>query len=256
MNAFNMDLHLHSRFSPDSAETMERHCERALELGLCALCFTDHQDFDDASLGYYDAAAYFETLERMRERYAGRLTLWAGLEFSEPHNHPRELEEAQRRPYDFILGSVHYWMKGAFASEMVQRGDDLRVCFEAYWEEVRRMAHCGGFDCAAHLDFPKRYFKMLFYEPERLDEIFSLLRKKGILLEINSSSLRRGCDEAMPGEALLRQYAAGGGKYVTLGSDAHCAGDLYKDVPQIREQALALGLKPVHFVRRRLVAGA
>jgi len=246
------DLHVHTVFSPDSRQPMEGQCRRALELGLDSLCFTEHLDFDALSLGYYNPDAYFAELARLREVYAGKLELLAGLEISEPHDHPRELEQAQRRPYDFLLGSVHYWLGGLFPSQMRDRKMDVRHCYEAYWAEMLKMARCGGFDCVAHLDFPKRYFLRLEYDPAVLDEIFDAMRQTGLVLEINTSSLRKGCDELMPGEALLRQYMARGGQYVTLGSDAHVAEDLYAGVDEARGLAEGLELRPVRFVKREI----
>ena len=247
------DMHVHSSFSDDSREPMEAQCERALALGLDALCFTEHMDFDALSLDYYDPDAYFAELGRLREVYAGRLTLLAGLELSEPHNHPKALEQARRRPYDFILGSVHYWLGGLFPSQMRDRKMDLRRCCEAYWAEMLKMARCGGFDCVAHLDFPKRFFLRLEYDPNLLDEIFEAMLQNGLLLEINTSSLRRGCGEPMPGEALLRQYIARGGRHVTLGSDAHRAEELYEGVKGARDLAEGLGLEVVGFKEREMV---
>jgi len=247
------DMHVHSAFSDDSREPMERQCGRALELGLGAMCFTEHLDFDALSLGYCAEEAYFDELHRLREVYAGRLELLAGLEISEPHEHQRELEQARRRPYDFILGSVHYWLGGLFPSQMRDRKMDLRRCYEAYWAEMLKMARCGGFDCVAHLDFPKRFFLRLEYDPAVLDEIFGAMLENGLVLEINTSSLRRGCGEPMPGGALLRQYMARGGKHVTLGSDAHVAQELYEGVEGARALAKGLGLRVVGFKRREMI---
>ncbi len=38
------DYHLHSEFSDDSKELMERQVEKAIKLGLDEMCFTDHVD--------------------------------------------------------------------------------------------------------------------------------------------------------------------------------------------------------------------
>ena len=248
------DCHIHTRFSQDARQTMEEACERAVSLGLDAVCFTEHQDFDETYRDFYDPEAYFAELERMRERYDGRLRILAGLEFEELTQHLPELEQAQKRSYDFILGSVHCWIGDLFASQIAELGLPLERVYELYWEEILKMVRCGGFDAVAHLDFPKRYMgDALWYDPAVLDEIFGEMRKRGLVLEINTSSLRKGCREAMPGEALLRRYKANGGEYVTLGSDAHYAEDIYADVPQASETAQAAGLRPVCFVGRKIV---
>lgn len=248
------DSHIHTTFSPDGHQTMEEACARAAALGLNAVCFTEHQDFDEAYRDFYKPEAYFAELARLRERYEGRLRILAGLEFEECHKHPAELEQAQKRPYDFILGSVHCWIGDLFASQVKGLGLPLERVYELYWAEVLKMVRHGGFDSVAHLDFPKRYLDdALWYDPAALDEIFSEMRKRGLALEINTSSLRKGCAEAMPGEALLRRYRANGGQYVTLGSDAHYAADIYADVPQARDMAEGLGLKAVWFAARGMI---
>jgi len=247
------DLHVHSAFSLDSRQPMEGHCARAVEMGLPGLCFTEHLDFDALSLDFYNPSAYFGELNRLREKYAGRLEILAGLEFSEPHQHPRQLEQARGLPYDFVLGSVHLWLGGLFPSQMRDRGMSVPLCFARYWEQVLLMVRHGGFDCVAHLDFPRRYFRCLEYQPEMADEIFRAMVENDLALEINTSSLRKGLDEPMPGEALLRHYAAQGGRYVTLGSDAHSAQELYRDIPRAAALSESLGLVPVRFVGRERV---
>ena len=47
-----------------------------------------------------------------------------------------------------------------------------------------------------------------------------------MVIEINPSSLRKGYNETMPGKELLEIYKACGGRYVTIGSDAHEVKDL------------------------------
>jgi len=244
------DCHLHTRHSWDSEEPMQTYCRRAVALGIDAICFTDHLDFQEEELGYYKPEAYFAELERAREEFADRLLILAGLEISEPHLHQDELERANRWPYDFILGGMHFWGYPYFN---VMDKADYPACCVAYWEAMRAMVSCGGFDALAHLDFPKRYLRCLEYEPQVLDEIFALLIKNNIVLEINTSSLRWGLTEPMPGEALLRQYISHGGRYVTLGSDAHRAADLYAHVPEVRAWAEGFGLESVYFKERKMI---
>lgn len=52
------------------------------------------------------------------------------------------------------------------------------------------------------------------------------LIQKDIALEINTSLLRKGREETMPEEWILKFYAELGGKKVTIGSDAHRVGEL------------------------------
>ena len=39
------DYHVHSEFSDDSRESMEKQIEQVIALGLDEICFTDHVDY-------------------------------------------------------------------------------------------------------------------------------------------------------------------------------------------------------------------
>lgn len=217
------DLHVHTCFSCDSSATMAEYCEEAIRKGVGYICFTDHVDYNkaDYGYGYYNPKAYFEELGRVRDLYSGKLELFSGIEFSEPHLYPKEFEKLSKLPYDFILGSVHYWIDDLFASEIQKKGIPLEEAFGKYWAEVDKLVSFGGFDSLAHIDFPKRYYRdCLWYEDSMLD-IFKKMVKNNISLEINTSSLRKGMDEAMPGKELLEVYKNAGGRNITIGSDAH-----------------------------------
>lgn len=249
------DLHIHTSISEDSTENFENYCKRALALGVDCICYTDHIDNNPMDLGYgfYRSDRYFDGVEAMRQKYSDRLIILAGAEFSEPHVYPREFDACRARPYDFIIGSVHYWYKDLFPSVMVQKGVSLEDCYAHYWEEIRRAVAFGGFDALGHMDFPKRYYRGLLYDEACVAEIFSLMVRNGIVPEVNTSSLRKGLDTAMPDERFLQIYAACGGKYYTTGSDAHFACDLYADIDTEKRRAERLGLRDVIFVGRSMV---
>ena len=61
------DYHVHSDFSSDSVTPMEQMIERAIELGLKKLCFTDHMDYDYPKVSelrfVFDPDAYFNKLQ-------------------------------------------------------------------------------------------------------------------------------------------------------------------------------------------------
>lgn len=61
----------------------------------------------------------------------------------------------------------------------------------------------GGFDALGHMDFPKRYYSEIYYEEATINEIFRNLLDKDLDIEINTSSLRKGHEQTMPGRELL-----------------------------------------------------
>jgi histidinol-phosphatase (PHP family) len=224
------DLHVHTLFSCDSKTTMAQYCEEAIIQGIGCICFTDHVDCNknDDGYGYYNAAAYFEEFKRIREQYSHKIKLLSGIEFSEPHVYPREFEDLLKLPYDFVLGSVHYWIDDLFPSRMEAKGITLEQAFERYWEEVYKAVAFGGFDSLAHMDFPKRYYKSAVWKEAQVTDICKVMLKNNISLEINTSSLRKGLSEAMPGKELLYLFEKAGGRNITIGADSHSIEELGK----------------------------
>ncbi len=251
------DMHVHTDFSSDSEAPMSAHCKKAVRLGMGYLCFTDHIDYNphDTGYEYYDADEYFAELAKNRAEYQtpGGLQILCGIEFSEPHMYQDWLNEYKQRPYDFIMGSIHFWLGDLFPSQMAASGISAQRCFDTFWEEVYKAASIGGFDCLGHLDFPKRYYGELVYEPTKIYDICKQLVQNNIIIEINTSSLRKGLAEPMPGPELLEIYKQAGGEFVTIGSDAHRVCDLTSGNAEAKRLAEAFGMKEVVFVNRRMV---
>lgn len=66
------DTHMHTSFSGDSEASPESMIDRALELGLPGICFTDHLDYDypqEPGLFFLDLPAYARTVHRLQETY-------------------------------------------------------------------------------------------------------------------------------------------------------------------------------------------
>jgi histidinol-phosphatase (PHP family) len=153
-----------------------------------------------------------------------------------PHVHPEEYTTYLAKGYDFVLVSVHDWYEGLFASEMVKLPMPAEESYALYWDEVYKTVCYGGFDALAHFDFPKRYYGKVMAE-------------KGIAMEINTSSVRQGMEEPMPGKEILDIYKKCGGKYVTIGSDAHIPEDMGADFD--KAEKLCTGFTQVYYKARK-----
>src|SRR5260370_1509742 len=104
------DVHVHTEWSWDAPRgSMERSCERAVELGLPAIAFTEHADWALVHEGQHtvDLDGYFESVERCRAKFPG-LRILTGVELGEPHWFARETAEVLASgPLDQVLGSIH-----------------------------------------------------------------------------------------------------------------------------------------------------
>jgi len=244
-----LDLHCHSRFSVDSRADMASYCRRARELGVDAICFTDHVDYNELYDGkpYYDPDGYWRELAAARESYP-QLRLLSGMEFSEAHLFQPELAALKSRGYDMVMGSCHVWYENVFISQIIERNlISMEESYRLYWEALLAMVRAGGFQVLGHIDFPKRYYRQILHDEHKIREICRTAVEQGICLEINTSSLRKGLDEPMPGRHILDIYRQEGGKYVTIGSDAHKPEDLAAGREEARE--IAEGFIEVMFVQ-------
>ena len=247
-----IDLHVHTEFSCDSEAQMEQYAEQAVTKGIAALCFTDHVDLNPNDYGYhyYAPEQFFEAYRKVRDRYEGKVKLLSGIEFGEPHLYADKLKELSAYPYDYIIGSIH-WIGDMFPCQKVREQYSAKAFYTLYWEEVLKTVKQGGFDALGHIDFPKRYYGEIYYEEAKVREIFQYLLDKDMVIEINTSSLRKGHSETMPGDELLALYKDCGGRYVAVGSDAHEVQDVGADGDSARELLCKYGLSEAVYERRK-----
>jgi histidinol-phosphatase (PHP family) len=102
-----------------------------------------------------------------------------------------------------------------------------------------------------HLDIVKRYGVQHYgpFDPgryaEAIDAVLRACVDTGIGLEINTSGLRGPPRETFPTLPVLCRYRELGGEILTIGSDAHTAGDLARDIPQALDLAAAAGFRAI-----------
>ena len=223
------DFHMHSRVSFDGHDTGEAMARAALAAGLREICFTDHLDYDP--LGKMGVLA-FDTDDYNAEYNSLNipgLTIRRGMEFGmTPDNRTQFQQDLQRRPFDFVLGSIHFV-------------DDLDVYFEEFWsgktifQAERRYLEStlecvqihDDFDVLAHLTYIAKTHchpapRIVPYADHReiIDEILRVLVAKDKGLELNTSGMDR-CGGFLPTADIFRRFKELGGTIVTVGSDAH-----------------------------------
>lgn len=111
----------------------------------------------------------------------------------------------------------------------------------------------GHFDGLGHMDFPKRYYGELRYDIKVIKKIFGIMIDKNIVLEINTSTLRKGHEQSMPDVDLLSIYKDCGGRFVTIGSDAHLVNDLAADFQYASNLASKYGFTKVYYEKHKAI---
>lgn len=240
------DGHVHTEWSWDTVTgSMAGSCERALELGLPSVAFTEHADLTpwlmpepirpllpdhfrvrlrpDGVLEPpdLDVDGYLACVAECRDRFPS-LRILSGVELSEPHWHRARADALlAAHEFDRVLGSVHSLPDGEHHRELTvvsdrPPGERLR----AYLTEVLGLVEStADFAVLAHIDYALRAwpgegppFVASDFE-EEFRTVLRALRSSGRALEVNTKV-------PLPGE-VVRWWFEEGGDAVTFGSDAH-----------------------------------
>lgn len=237
------DNHVHTRWSWDTAHTstMELACERARDLGLPGLAFTEHVDFTSWGEGDtvgavgprprvapIDVDGYLADLTRCREMYP-ELRLLSGIEAGEPHLFAGSVAGVLAAgDFQRVLGSLHaveYRGSLEYVDSALFDAVDPHELMRGYLTEM--VAMVGGssvFNVLAHCDYPRRYWPIdrvgAYAEADFEEEyraVFRELASSGRALEINTRS-------PLASAELMRWWWQEGGDAVSFGSDAHTPG--------------------------------
>ena len=254
-----VDMHIHSTFSFDGSSTMEEYCQKAISMNVNKICFTDHVDFNteeknygvvkDISIQNFDVEDYLNEINRLRRKYHG-LEILSGIEFSESHLFKVEFEHYKEMPFDCIIGSIHHCYNGIFPGALNIGEEQAK---KEYYDLMLNMVKYGGIQTLAHFDFPRRYFDNWDVDDNVIDEIFSVMVEKQIVLEINTSSIKRNGDEPLPKMSILKRYIEMGGRKAVLGSDAHNVSRLAMGFDQI-VKVLPKEIEIGYFKQRQFVS--
>ncbi len=254
-----VDYHLHSDSSPDCPIPMATQCERALELGVKEICFTEHLDFDPRDLadGSLDDQRYDGEICAAREQFGDRLTIRQGVELGEGHRYLAAAQERLlTRQYDFVLGSIH-WTDHLCLGVPFTPDITREQLYRRYFAELLELSKMDFYDVMAHFDLAKRYGVSHFgpFTPgDYEEEIRAILRNlvtRGKGIEINTSGWRQPPQETLPGPTILSWYREMGGEILTVGSDSHRPQHLAYRVGDAYELARAVGFRAITVFEQR-----
>jgi histidinol-phosphatase (PHP family) len=265
MEYLRTDYHVHPDYSIDASPFRIRdYCQKALELNLFEICFTTHTEFDPerrevdnfivhngewvSVFNHTWLEGYFNEITRAQQEFRNtNLKIKAGIEIGYNRGCEKHVEKiVNNYPFDFVMGAIHCLDHIAISSMKESPHyfqnktlDELRKEYFAILEE---MVATGLFDCIAHVDLYIRY-GLKHYGPGVLtihrgviEPIFAEMARRGMGLEVNTSSRRRGLKEFHPTREVLGLAAKAGIKIYTVGSDAHSLNQLGDYI----DEALAL----------------
>jgi len=257
-----IDCHVHSDNSFDGNDPVMKMCETAQQKGFRAIAITDHCEIN----GFYkdshnkSIANSFFSCAKARSVFEGMLVIMSGMEMGQPLQDIEAAEKAVKlRPFDFILGSLHNLNGYEDFYFLDYQKEDCKKLLNLYFNELSDMIQWGKFDSLAHITYPLRYMKKSVnidiseYYP-MIDDILKNCAQKDIAFEINTSSARKSEEKRIPREdfEILKRFKSLGGKFITVGSDAHNCSDFGADIDIALTMAKEAGFDNVTMFMNRI----
>ena len=255
------DFHMHSEHSFDSQAKMEDMVLSANEKNKKVICFTDHIDL------YYNShrdldfhkSSYFENLNEMKDKYANKIDIRAGVELGlQSRIIDRYQEFMEDSPFDFVIMSTHAVDDlDLHENEFFQGLNGLQALEKYYKAVYESIQGFDDFDVLGHLDYFDRYLIKRYEMPSfgeyqsMVEKILKLLIKIGKGIELNTSGLRYGLEYAHPKKEILQLYKELGGEIITIGSDAHYPKDLGYGYESAKNLLRDLGFEYIHIFKNR-----
>lgn len=247
---------------------MARTCEQAVRIGLPAIVFTEHVDFEDrwragdgdigdhagslidadghVRVPPFDLDGYLEAIDRCRHAHPD-LRILTGIEFGQPHLWDRRAPEILGSgTIDRVNGSLHMLpFENGDRTEptTLYRHLEPGSVMSLYLDEIPRMvAGSDSFAVFTHIDYAIRSWpvtKVGPFDPRLFEEGFRAamraIAQSGRALEMNTRRLWPW---------IPQWWSEEGGRTVTFGSDAHVPEAIAANFPEATAMLESYGFRP------------
>lgn len=239
-----LDMHVHLIGHDDprevNREIIREYLEEASRRGLKEIGFADHDYFWDQM--------NFPMLREVAEEFPD-LAVRIGLEAEyRPDEEGRIKHLLEQFPFDFVIGSVHEfdgWIFDMPEAEPIHHKKNADDFYSRYFEIVTLAAKSGLFTTIGHLDL----IKLFGVRPGKdilmlADEALTAVAEHGLVLEVNTNGRYKPVAEFYPEKRLVEEIMRRGIEF-TLGSDAHCAKVVGRDIEEASQMLRQIGVHSV-----------
>ena len=253
------DFHTHSTLD-DGKSTLAEMAAAAHAMGLTRFGFSGHSYCpweEDYCIPQNRVEEYLATARALREKYAGEMEIFVGMELDYYGQRPEGL--------DYAIGSVHgMFCNGGFyavdeSPEASRRtveeafGGDWYRYTDAYFDLVAQLPEKTGCDWIGHFDLVSKFNQQDPHFDEesprywkRALEVMECLVKQGMCFEVNTGAITRGYRTVpYPAKTMLRRLKDLGGEII-LNSDAHHTDHLCGGFQQAEELIKEVGFTHVN----------
>lgn len=207
------NYHSHSTFC-DGRGSMEDFVRFAIAKGVKKYGFSAHSPLPFTTfwnMKLDDLPEYIAEFRRLKNKYDGQIELYLGLEADYIHDY-FEINQTlySTAGFDYLIGSIHYmdplpqggfWcidgnFRDFYAGLKVLFDGEIRPAVERFFDLSASMIEKGGFDIVGHFDkIALNASKCADFDIthswyiQRVGEVLELIKRKGLILELNTKSL-------------------------------------------------------------------
>ncbi len=248
-----LSYHVHSKWS-DGESSISEIVAHAKKNNLTEVGISDHFTLSSYGKNYEwsmpnkNLDPYISEVQKFSRDFPVKLGLEADF-FPETANELHKI--ILDRPFDYIIGSVHFVYGIDIAEEAGFRSDfDDRV--RQYWILIRQMAESKIFDIVGHLDLPKKYglYPKSDFSKE-IDLALEAILNAKMCVELNTSGWHKPCKEQYPAADLLKKCKKMNIPII-VSSDAHSSLHLIRDFEKAFSLLKSLGFeKQPYYIKRK-----
>ena len=256
------DYHMHTPLCGHAVGLPSEYAEHALKIGLKEIGFSDHAPLlshvdPKITMNKEQLPLYLNMIEDARERCAKKLRITIGIEADFLPGFEGETQKLLKSyAFDFVIGSVHFIRRWGFddpAEREQWSNQDINQVYRDYYELLRGSAKSQMFDVMAHVDLVKKFGNKPSVDmSDEIKKNAKVFKDSGMVVEINTSGLRKPCKEIYPSLASLKIYCKTGVP-LTFGSDAHVPVHVGKDFDKGLALAKAAGYKQYVVFKKRKI---
>lgn len=236
------NYHTHTWRCNHAEGTEEEYILAAMERGLEILGFSDHTPYPfpqpyvstfRMKMDQFDD--YVETIQGLKEKYAGKIEIHLGLETEYyPKYFPQLLEKLRDSPLEYLILGQHYIgneVGDPYSGAVTENSEILR----RYCHQAMDAMNTGLFSYFAHPDLIRFVGNPKVYR-QYMTELCREAKSCGIPLEINLLGLRQ--DRWYPNPEFW-EIAGEAGCQAVLGVDAHAPWHLTEPYSEIAANEIA-----------------
>lgn len=244
-----LDMHVHLTGHEDrlaTAENIQEFLGQAQKMGLREIGFADHD--------YYYQDLNLPLIRKVAAKYPD-LRVSIGLEVDyRPEEEGKIKALLAKFPFDFVIGSVHEFNGWAFdlpGEEPRHRQRDADEMYKEYFSWVERAATSNLFTTIGHFDLIKIYgIRPSADVLDIANRALTKIQENGLVMELNTAGRYKPVGEYYPENKIIQEIQRRGIP-LTLGSDAHRAGHVGRDLDKAAQLLKNMGIKELVGFKQR-----